>query len=547
MPTNIRSYALRMRTHAPCLVLVPVVLAGCQRHLTGTPLDLTPFGSILSAIGVLYWILAASALILALTKPNTKTGKVIATIVVVGVFGYLPVTNAVQSQVDRANLADSTTSFLQACDRDSGETVPPRPLSVKHLYVYDSTENVTGAWGFKIFDEYKEWIRIYKTDGEVSVVNDLSQVIPGVGNYLLKRSVIAQQTNGNFTYRGGRQELVDTATGEVKATRTNFFLGSDFARGVSCLDSNWRDGFRSFVLRSVGFAPGHVRSDHWVKERPRLFVPAKLASRRVTDEADFSAPIYPPNSKYNYNNRQLVIDGVGYYLSQRFNNEPLRVVGVHSFPGRMLVSYETDPRAPSVEFQIIDKHSAQLLQSIFVKIPAALHQDGKGNTQLRQWRIANDSVSFGNGGIRFDVVQLEATNSTSYGRFVRYTLEAPWQSEDIEREAPLAHLDDGHYGTFALPKDGVEKLLGVPDVIGQWISQPAGAVWDFKDDKTIVLDGSKWTWRMVDGVLSADYDHPNKDRATFRASRDGKALEVTLSNRVGTYEPFVIRRIQANN
>lgn len=536
---------------------VPIFLiSGCSVSvpLTYTRLDLSPIdlGAILTAVNWIYWLLAGLALTLALIKPRSKVGKVIAASVVAVTFGYLPITLAIETahqkqqlRADQSDLADLMVDFHAACDRSSGETVPNRPLSVKHLYVFDSNENVRGAWGFRIFDDYSDWIRIYKTDGEVSIVSESSNVPSGEGNYLLIRSVIGPQKKGKFSFRGGRQDLVDITTGEIKASRTNFFLGEDFARGVSCLDYNWAEGFRSFVVRSVGFSPGFIRSDAWVRERPVLFLRADVVSRRSADQNDFRVPIYPPNSKYDYNNRQLVIDGVGYYLSQRFNNEPLRVVGVHSFPRRMLISYETDSRAPSVQFRIHEKTTAQSLQSVIVRIPAALHQDGNGKTHFHQWRIANDSVSFGDGKIRFDVVQLEDASDKSSGRFVRYTLEAPWKSENVESEDLPAHLDDGHFGKFALQEQEKEKPLTASDVIGQWISQPAGALWDFKEDRTIILNGSKWRWSLVDGVVSAYYDHPNKEQAKFRASKDGKALEVTLSNRVGTYEPFIIRRIQA--
>lgn len=522
---------------------VLAITTGCQGHLTGTALDLTPFGAILSAVGFLYWMLALGALILALTTPKTISRKAIATSVALAVFGYLPVKIGLQNRTDQNNLKDSMADFLDVCDRGSGETVLSRPLSVNHLYVYDSTENVTGAWGFTIFDEYK----INKTDGDVSIVDDVNKVIPRVGNFLLKRSVIEQKTNGNFTYRGGRQELIDTSTGEVKAARTNYYLGNDFARGVSCLDSNWSAGFRSFVVRSIGFNPGFLRSDSWVSEIPRLSVRAELRSRNAADEAGFKAPILPPKSEYRYNDRQIVIDGVAHYLRQTFNNEPLKIVGVQSFPERMLISYETNAGAPSVLFQIRNKHSAQLLQEIYVKIPISLHQDLKQSINLHPWRIAKEGVSFANKRIRFDVVQMEDANNSKGGQYFRYSLEAPWDTEDIERSDLPAYLDDGHYGKFALQKDKVGGPLSDQSVSGQWISEPAGALWEFKDDHTIILYGSKWIWRIADGVLSAEYDHPNRDRASFRASPDGKVLEVTLSNRVGTYEPFVIRRVKASN
>lgn len=487
----------------PLVLLITslAVVSGCAHRLTGTRLDLFP----------------------------------------------LPLPIAAPDPEARIQLEEVLGRFLEACDREASEFVPARPFSVNHLYVYDATENVLGMWSFHIFDEYKGWIDIYKTHEDVSIIKDLTKVVPGPGKYLLKRAVLEQTTIGNYTYRGGRQEFIDTITGEVKASRTNYYLGSDFARGISCLDSNWSDGFRSFVTSSIGFSPGFPRSDSWVRQIPRNYVRAELRSRRTTDATDYMAPIRPEGSIYDYNKRSIAIDGVAHYLRQTFNNEPLRMVGVQAFPNRMLISYETNSGAPSVLFQIRDKNTAQLFQEIYVRLPLALHQQSDKSVRLYPWRLAKEGVTFKNGKVIFDIVRNETARDSKDPKHLRYSLDAPWNSEDIERSDLPGYLDSGNYGTFSLLQKGQGRRLSDQDVIGQWVSEPVGALWKFNSDKTIVLYGSKWIWQVSDGVLSAKYDHPNGDRATFQTSRDGKVLEVTLSNRVGTYEPFVIRRIQAGN
>ncbi len=58
--------------------------------MTGTPLDLTPFGSLLSSIGVVYWVLAALGLWWALRGTAPWRTKLLRTFPVVLLFGFIP-------------------------------------------------------------------------------------------------------------------------------------------------------------------------------------------------------------------------------------------------------------------------------------------------------------------------------------------------------------------------------------------------------------------------------------------------------------------------
>jgi hypothetical protein len=53
--------------------------------LTGTPLDLTPFGAVLDGIGTLYWLLVLAALAVALWKPKHWIVKLLSASAVIGI------------------------------------------------------------------------------------------------------------------------------------------------------------------------------------------------------------------------------------------------------------------------------------------------------------------------------------------------------------------------------------------------------------------------------------------------------------------------------
>ena len=90
--------------------------------LTGTPLDLTPFGSVLSGIGVLYWLLALGALFVAGKFPKTQRSKLLAALAVICVFGYLPASGIVRSYSEGNALAEATAHFEMRC-KIAGEKI----------------------------------------------------------------------------------------------------------------------------------------------------------------------------------------------------------------------------------------------------------------------------------------------------------------------------------------------------------------------------------------------------------------------------------------
>ena len=99
--------------------------------LTGTPLDLTPFGGLLAAIGWLYWLAALAIVLLALWWPKRWWVKLASALVVSGTVVYPVFVRPVEQRVDaarqqqdefKARLADAIAQFEMRC-KSAGEKI----------------------------------------------------------------------------------------------------------------------------------------------------------------------------------------------------------------------------------------------------------------------------------------------------------------------------------------------------------------------------------------------------------------------------------------
>jgi hypothetical protein len=90
--------------------------------VNGGPIDLTAFGSVLHAVGVLYWVLALAALIAALWQPRRWWGKAVAVACVLAGFGWIPVHQGIEAYAAAKRLEESTSLFTQRC-KAAGERI----------------------------------------------------------------------------------------------------------------------------------------------------------------------------------------------------------------------------------------------------------------------------------------------------------------------------------------------------------------------------------------------------------------------------------------
>lgn len=85
--------------------------------MSGTPLDLTPFGSVLTAIGWLYWLLAVGAIFVAWRLPKTKRSRLVALACVGLAFGWLPARGVFRGYQSQSTLEDSMVLFKKRCEK----------------------------------------------------------------------------------------------------------------------------------------------------------------------------------------------------------------------------------------------------------------------------------------------------------------------------------------------------------------------------------------------------------------------------------------------
>ncbi len=90
--------------------------------MMGGPIDLTPFGAALQAIGIAYWLIAVVMLVLAVRGPKRGRDRVIAVALVVALFGFLPGRIGWQEYQARNRLNAAMARFEMRC-KSAGEKI----------------------------------------------------------------------------------------------------------------------------------------------------------------------------------------------------------------------------------------------------------------------------------------------------------------------------------------------------------------------------------------------------------------------------------------
>lgn len=98
-------------------------------------LELTGFGSVLRGIGMLYWLLAISAIALALYKNKTARTRAIWVTVALLVFGFLPAKQMVEQYQKNEFAKEAWAYFKHKCDTEAGEKIYKTFTGVKSVLV----------------------------------------------------------------------------------------------------------------------------------------------------------------------------------------------------------------------------------------------------------------------------------------------------------------------------------------------------------------------------------------------------------------------------
>jgi hypothetical protein len=238
--------------------------------LTGTPLDLTPFGSVLTAIGLLYWVVGALLLWWTVRGAHTFNLKVGLGLLVIAIFAAGPGLSAyrrAQAQhAAQARFAAAKARFDMRC-KEAGEIINRTVDGVEGVMMMNlRQENVDPRDQFKLNDPYgsncggKSCIasylfsytmvptahgswkpytsRVYQFVDFVDADGQRYRYTKDSANGPLKRSVtskpaprygvvwadISTRADRELWIAGGSIKVVDLAIGEVIAERKGYLM-----------------------------------------------------------------------------------------------------------------------------------------------------------------------------------------------------------------------------------------------------------------------------------------------------------------------------------
>jgi len=97
-------------------------------------LELTVLGSVLRGIGMLYWVLAITALALVLWKLKGRW-RVLSALAVVALFGWMPAKHAYEAQKRQNYSREAWAYFKKLCDEKAGEKIYKTYTGVKSVLV----------------------------------------------------------------------------------------------------------------------------------------------------------------------------------------------------------------------------------------------------------------------------------------------------------------------------------------------------------------------------------------------------------------------------
>ena len=104
----------------------------------GGPIDLTPFGALVKAIGLLYWLLAAVGLWWALRGTRPLKAKLLRVLPVLLLFGYVPGRLGWQEYQARDRLNKAMVRFEERC-KTAGEKIHRTVPNVEGVVLVDKT------------------------------------------------------------------------------------------------------------------------------------------------------------------------------------------------------------------------------------------------------------------------------------------------------------------------------------------------------------------------------------------------------------------------
>ncbi len=286
--------------------------------LTGTPLDLTPFGSVLYGLGPVLTLTLISVAVWVFYAVRRPWFRAVFLAAIVAIF-VLP---RLQSDIVRH---ESQVAFERLCYERASEEIIRTSRAVKDLIMLPE-RGPKGAYEFDLFygaSRPKRWGSSF-----VSMESSAKEA----GAYEVRHTYLPEMRSiwgTDIVFHGVRIDIYDRTSGQLMGTRTNFQWGMDFNRGQVCLGSDWFDDNQSFIERVIGPRYLELAEAEYLRRMNRRFERARL---EAVDEVDVAIPyltteaLLPAGSKFDYNNRTIWLPNGSFRMMTFSGAEPIPIV-----------------------------------------------------------------------------------------------------------------------------------------------------------------------------------------------------------------------------
>ena len=274
-------------------------------------LELTGLGTILRGLSILYWLFALACLVAAFKLPNTGRAKGISVVIVVALFGYLPISDFIAFKARQSYSREAWAYFKNKCATEASEKIYKTFNGVKSVVVVKplppaTADDVRDQYWYgdpysdatpsdrrhlsstsvllrdkPVFGEFSkgfEYVEIVRDQAGKKTIEKLSpnpsqpreNVIEHVesvsSRFALSWEDISKPEDRKYWVAGSRLKIIDQMDGSTVAERIGYMIESGFGSGgrarmswlagrgprTSC--PSLRDGLyddRPFVLRAL--------------------------------------------------------------------------------------------------------------------------------------------------------------------------------------------------------------------------------------------------------------------------------------------------------
>lgn len=239
-----------------------------------------------------------------------------------------------------------------------------------------------------------------------------------------------------WKFHGVKQQVVDLATEEVIAERSNYLIGGDFNRSFFCLGANWYRGNDGFADRVLGNRYIEEKTGkRYPDPKPEIYLKSILTrTEDVTTKGVINRyeNALPAGSIHDYNNRVIILPEGEFYMPSYWNQEPIPIVGTIEKSDRYVFVMTPDSWMRSEPIRqllfMYRMKNGDLIKSVYVQIPPGIEWVNGWGINPSEITITDSEITFSLLGRKKSERYITPTvNNGTYLRRYTYSASIPEQ------------------------------------------------------------------------------------------------------------------------